>query len=321
MEISSEYGQHAGDDEIDIDIEFTTVSADEDYAIEDAEPNSGSEGFQPQPSPAVGNDDIMFDEDLNTYAMGDEDVILEDEDHGMEPEAAASISFAMGDSDYPVDEHAEPLQVSEDVDGDITWEEQELPKTSAGETDLLLGDSDQTFHNDVEGHEDGEQNVEENTESSKLPSEHRSGTTTPQNRSPHRADAHSPATSIPPTEPISSERISNHSSPKSERQSVPEVKEEPINFTAANATENFSTSPEVIVIYQAREYTLFSKSESEDPNSYFLSDVSILEKPLSDFFQVIRDVIEEDLGDEDELCVSVEDLGLEVEEVSFPNNF
>ncbi len=79
---------------------------------------------------------------------------------------------------------------------------------------------------------------------------------------------------------------------------------------------DFPISHDVIVVYRAVEYALFGTSGSDDPDSFFLSDVSITQKPLSDFFKAIREVIHEDLGDEDELCISVEDLGLETEEVS-----
>jgi hypothetical protein len=327
MEISSEHGHHGGDEDIDIDIDFTTAPADEDYNIEDAASNSGFDGLQPQSSSAVGHDDLMIDEDQNSYIMGDGDVVLDDGDYGMEAEAAAAaMSFAMGDSShFAVDEHSEPLPNPEApsfVEGEIMWDEQALPKSTVDDNDLL-DDSEQTFHQDVENLQHTNEHDTQENEESKPAFEHGSRATTPQNRTPpsgNPEEPRSPTTSIPGPAPISPEHLSNHTTPKSGFQAVSGDTNKPVNFLLANDSETFPAAPEVIVVYQSRGYTLFAKSESDDPDSFFLPDVSILEKPLGDFFTDIRDVIQEDLGDEDELCVSVEDLGLEIEEVSFPKS-
>jgi hypothetical protein len=80
--------------------------------------------------------------------------------------------------------------------------------------------------------------------------------------------------------------------------------------------DNYTTTgPEVIIAWQSNEYSLFPKSESDNPDSFFLSDLEIIERPLSEFLQSIRSVISEELQDEDELCMAVGDLGLEFEEV------
>lgn len=329
MEISPENGHDGGDEDIDIDIEFTTAAADEeDYAIEDATSNSGFDGLQPQPSPTVGNDDLMIDEDPNSFTMGDgdgdgaEDVVLNDHDHRMEPEAtAATISFAMGDSPHStVDEHADPLPDLE-AEGEIMWEEQVLPKPTLGDSDVLLDDSEQTFNQEeveIAEHVD-ENDPKENEESSKLPSEHGSYTTTPKNKTTPSGtpdEPRSPATSIPEPGPVSPKHKANYPTPKSGFQAVSGGTDEFTKPAFENGLEN-SSAPEIIVVYQSREYTLFAKSESDDPDSFFLSDISILAKPLSNFFTDIRDVIQDDLGDEDELCISVEDLALEIEEVRY----
>lgn len=75
-----------------------------------------------------------------------------------------------------------------------------------------------------------------------------------------------------------------------------------------------SALPHIIVSWDGKDYPLFSTSESDDPDSYFLSDTSILNKPLVKFLEAIRDVVHSDLSDEDELVLSIDDLGLEISE-------
>lgn len=83
------------------------------------------------------------------------------------------------------------------------------------------------------------------------------------------------------------------------------------------ATENaLVLPPEVVIVWRSAEYSLFPKSEFDDPDTFFLSDPSILEQPIGDLLQSIRDVIHAELEDEAELCLAVEDLALEIEEVS-----
>jgi hypothetical protein len=329
MEISSEYGHQGGDEEIDIDIDFGTAPADEDYAIEDAASHTGfADGLQPQASQAVGNDDLMIDEDNPSYPMDGEDLVLDDDDHKMEQEAA-SMSFAMGgdSSHFVADEDVETSQVPEipsSAEGGIMWDEPEFPKSTVHESDLH-GDSEQTLHQEEEygeqlEHEDesNEQDVEEPTT---FISEHASRTSTPQKGTSYSSTAQeprSPATSVPGAAAVSPEHITKDFVPISSPHSVTGGTNNTTNFVAANDVSSFTAAPEINVVYQSSEYTLFSKTETDDPDSFFLSDATILEKPLGEFFHAMRDVIQDDLGDEEELCMSVEDLGLELEEVCLP---
>ena len=85
--------------------------------------------------------------------------------------------------------------------------------------------------------------------------------------------------------------------------------------------ENFQdvfNIPEVLVNYLSHQYVLFATPELDDVNSYFLSDPAIMEQPLPEFFQAIREVIHEDLSDEDEVHLSIAVLGLKISEVSLP---
>ena len=63
MEISSEHGHNIRDEDIDIDIDFTTGHADEDYILEDVLPHETIDNdFLFEASPGAGQDDLMVDE-------------------------------------------------------------------------------------------------------------------------------------------------------------------------------------------------------------------------------------------------------------------
>ncbi|RDW84575.1 hypothetical protein BP6252_02165 [Coleophoma cylindrospora] len=84
----------------------------------------------------------------------------------------------------------------------------------------------------------------------------------------------------------------------------------------AGFVASIPAAQKVVVIYQTMEYALFSTSDSEDPDSFFLSDMSVCDKSIAELFAALREIIVEDLADEDELCMTIEDLSLEMDEVS-----
>ncbi|RKF60607.1 hypothetical protein OnM2_049058 [Erysiphe neolycopersici] len=86
-------------------------------------------------------------------------------------------------------------------------------------------------------------------------------------------------------------------------------------FRSETAGENSDLS-DVVVVYQQNEYLLFSTSEFEDPNTFFIKDRTIAQKPLCDFFLAIRNVIYEDLEYESELWLFFPEFDLQIEETS-----
>ncbi|RDW60007.1 hypothetical protein BP5796_11613 [Coleophoma crateriformis] len=84
----------------------------------------------------------------------------------------------------------------------------------------------------------------------------------------------------------------------------------------AGFVASIPAAQKVVVIYQTMEYALFSTSDSEDPDSFFLSDTSVCDKSIAELFAALREIIIEDLADEDELCMTIEDLSLEMDETS-----
>ncbi|KAI2780025.1 hypothetical protein F4815DRAFT_445576 [Daldinia loculata] len=89
------------------------------------------------------------------------------------------------------------------------------------------------------------------------------------------------------------------------------------------ATEAFVEHPfsvatrhEMYISYGNTDYRLFAKSEADDPNKYFLSDMAALELPLGQLLSSLRDVISDELSPLDELVMHVDGLGLEFSESS-----
>ncbi|KAI1761045.1 hypothetical protein GGR53DRAFT_469736 [Hypoxylon sp. FL1150] len=72
------------------------------------------------------------------------------------------------------------------------------------------------------------------------------------------------------------------------------------------------------VVYHDVVYRLFAESEDDDPNGYFLSDMSALQFTLGDFMSSLRSVIEEEVSPLDELVVLIDGIGIEVAESSKP---
>ncbi|KAH6624643.1 hypothetical protein B0J18DRAFT_184905 [Chaetomium sp. MPI-SDFR-AT-0129] len=79
--------------------------------------------------------------------------------------------------------------------------------------------------------------------------------------------------------------------------------------------ESVSEFPDVEVLYNQTSYSLFGSS-GDDPQSYFLSDASELDRPLSQFLSALRTVISEEMAPADELIVRFEPLDFEFGERS-----
>lgn len=76
----------------------------------------------------------------------------------------------------------------------------------------------------------------------------------------------------------------------------------------------------IMVMYQAGEHHLFNNG-SDDPDQYFVEDLALAGEPLSVMFRAIRDVLEADLTEDEELCISFREFGLELAEVCDDRNY
>jgi len=69
------------------------------------------------------------------------------------------------------------------------------------------------------------------------------------------------------------------------------------------------------VIYDDTEISLFPPSENDSSGTFFLQDDSLAHSSVRDLLQACREVLGETIGEEDELEISVTDLGLVINEV------
>ncbi|KAI0382738.1 hypothetical protein F5Y04DRAFT_42646 [Hypomontagnella monticulosa] len=79
---------------------------------------------------------------------------------------------------------------------------------------------------------------------------------------------------------------------------------------------SIATRHEMFITYGQTDYRLFAKSDHDDPNQYFLSDMSALELPLGEFLSSLREVIADEVSPLDELVMHVDGLGLEFSQSS-----
>ncbi len=75
-------------------------------------------------------------------------------------------------------------------------------------------------------------------------------------------------------------------------------------------SHSLSDAPDIEVLYNEECYSLFGTSD-DDPESYFLSDVQELDRPLSHFLTALRAVISDDLAPTDVVVLRFEPFDLE----------
>ena len=318
MEISSEHDHNGGDEDIDIDIDLTAGQVDEDYVLEDAISNTGLEDdLHHHQSSAIGDEDLMIDEGDEGYTVDNLSLIPDPENQNMDAESPTMSFAVVNDSNNQLGDD-EALDVSHYID------------EPGKEAENIWGSQEALDHVPFQSNEplqDPEGSL--NVESGNLPVELEK----PDLNSPRpdvlqeasqtsfltdpTPEASKHLKSPPATVPGTPDRESVIPIPNANAASVvPEDTEKASEIISEDASNEVFAGLDIIITYQNSEYTLFSTSESDDPDSYFLSDLSIAEQPLVDFFKAIRDVIHEDLTDEDELCLSFDQLMLELEEVS-----
>lgn len=319
MEISSENGQNMEQSDIDIDLDLTATNVDEDYVLEDATSNTDFENnYQSQPSPAA-YDDVMHDDDNQSFHMEDADLLGEGEEHITEQE---SMSFAIDGNTTHLDasgqgtEQRQLEQVDQAVvpsyDEEIAPNHDDLLSLEEGVTEATQEHETVHYHDEPQppNSEDLAQISATQGSSTSIPSGHDTATTA-------SAVPKSPSVSVP--EPrLNSPEIAHDQPEQNRNQNSPS----PDHSATDAATDNNDSTHglDVRVVYRGTEYNLIATSTFDDSDSYFFADARIIDVPLSTFFKSIREVIYEDLFDEQELCLSVESLGLEAEEVGdFPN--
>lgn len=331
MEISSEYGHNIRDEDIDIDIDLTTGHGDEDYILEDALPHQTvDEEFLFQASPIPGNDDLMVDEegDNETYHVNEiaPDLVPDKSNKNM-VEETGTITFMAANSPTTYQEHYEALdagriQAASVTETAVAGGHKDAPNGYTANNNLDL-----QSYGDLATHEDEDSTVTGNAaeiqaEAVKVPAFNiQSPPPSAHSRSPKSPQLSEHPTSPLNTLPKSADESQEHIVTRDQLDTVASHEyEEGLHSVpgVSYPTDGLQTLPvpEILVLYQETEYALFSTSELDDPDSFFLSDTSILNNPISDFLKAIRNVIHDDLANEDELCLSIGDMGIEVEETS-----
>jgi hypothetical protein len=291
MEIS--YDGHEGDDDIDINIDIEPGNHDEDFIIEDARSEAGT------------NDDVMLDEDNTSYNMEDADYVPEEElQDAIDTETVDVSELDMLRPDdneehtFPSNTVPSPLQ-SEERYTDIKHVDDTIISAQAAQAEELQPE-----------------------EVSKIVQEIAAQPTPSPEADVTVQRALSPQSNEKPQEV---ENINPQSPPLV----LEEKEQEQEHDEASNVDENgqkadvelISEERNITVGYQGSEYALVASSESDDPDSYFLKDPSVLKKPLSALFAVLRDILHDEIPTGDELVFTIDDLGLETCEVSNPSEY
>lgn len=303
-----DFAEHLGDDDIDIDIDLETGQNDEDYILEDVNSDAGNE------EAVISNDDVMIDDENVSYPMDDVDALQEEH---IEMEDADL-------SDIPATELNNP-GIDTSVEGDAPLYSTGLDEAS--ETVLDESHPHEVPLRDIEAEQiPGDQTLVEETE---FPGKRRvnaDSTLSPPSSPIQRdrgaqigADQH-----VPPSDPGykpsfnagRGDRDPTDSVAVSEIATVAGQTQDGLEVKSSKGDNIMLAAERVIVIYRDAEYALFSSSESDDPDTFFLKDGNLVNGSLADLLAGLREVIHGDLGSEDELCLAVEDLGIEISEVS-----
>jgi len=338
MEISSEHGYNPGDEDIDIDIDLTGAFVDEDHVLEDV--MSSDNDRNQRLTPPTSHDDLMVDDDDDNESTNmedagasvEEDRHIEEEtpNHNMDDRGQAMSFDAAEDVNIAFDDEDTDVQYHQGTE--TSWEYQEVPL----EQNSRLDEHPPEYKEVIEhGHEEQAQeqdyhaeleaavadqypdtvldNTTKNEASESPPPRRTSSLVSSQRLSPKpegsvKAPSETPAS---PSKAFSSDGI-NETDDKVDRHENDQV-EVKVNVEKA---EELTNVHKVKVIYQDVEYDLFSAPGSDDPESFFLSDLSVGKLPLASFFAAIRDIIREDISEDELLFITIEDLGLDFHEVS-----
>lgn len=303
-----DFAERVGDDDIDIDIDLETGQNDEDYILEDVNSDGGHE------EAVISNDDVMIDDENVSYPMDDVDA-LQEEHIEMEDADLFDIQ-ASGPTNPGTDttlrENAVLYRASLDNPSETVIDGLHSPEEPLRdiEAEQIPGDQPLIEETEFSGKRSG--HADSTLSPPASPAQHESHTQigTDQHASPSDPGYSHPFNAGPgsqdPTDPVVSSEIATVAGQTQDELEVKSGKSDSVMLAAEK----------VIVIYRDAEYGLFSSSESDDPDTFFLKDGNLVNGSLADLLAGLREVIHEDLGSEDELCLAVEDLGIEISEVS-----
>jgi Protein of unknown function (DUF2420) len=305
MEISSELGQYAGDDDIDIDFDLAAGQNDEDYILEDAKSDVGLDGnytIDAVSLQVAGNDDPMVDDEHPSYVMDDVDFIPEDNLYYQQTDIDVSGMVTSNLNVVSRNDLEDGVRMPERA-----WDRLQEPEAPPRDADEREGSTAHPITLEDKGQESQVPAVSPPTSPilDKVLAQEDSGQEAfPLIEEPEtdsNADYSKDHTSEVGNDPdVDDATIQRKDEPK-----MLSDHEEKGNIAAINVT----------VVYRDTEYALISSSETDDPDSFFLRDDTVTKMPLASFFNALRGVLIDDLAPEDELCLAFEELGLEIIEV------
>lgn len=319
MEISSELGQNNGGDDIDIDIDFVPEEPDhvyEDHILEDIKSDIDFEET---------NDDLMVDDDNASVPMDDVDLASEGDIQNdlSNQEAPAEMTDAV-----PVGSEVRDM-LGVDVTEDhlkieatgMTWDVtkgpdalvekiiEQVPKEPAVAEKVATKASEvPEVSKAAEIPEESE--VPETTEAKEVAQEQSFIEATSETGESTTNDKETASDVVD---------AQSHEIPEEHEEHEAEHREQAVVDGVVSKSDVLSFTPtNVTVLYQDTDYSLISTSEADDPDSFFLKDDALTRAPLQSFLDGLREVIFDELSPDDELCLAIDDLGIEICEVSFP---
>ncbi|KFY06689.1 hypothetical protein V492_07833 [Pseudogymnoascus sp. VKM F-4246] len=289
MEIS--YDGHDVDDDIDINIDIEPGNHDEDFIIEDARSDAGT------------NDDVMLDEDNASYNMEDADYVPEEELQDAIDTETIDVSEVEMLRPHETEQHTfpanavpSPLQ-SEDRYTNIRPVDDTISSTEAVQAEQLQPEEVSKIVEEVAAQPTPSPEADTTLQKASLPLS---------DEKPQEAENINPQS--PPQAP--EEQVQEHGEASEANESGEKV----------NVEQDLISEERAITVgYRGSEYALVASSESDDPDSYFLKDSSVLKEPLSALFATLRDILHDEIPTGDELVFTIDDLGLETCETSTAN--
>lgn len=324
MDVVSDYGNAANED-IDIDIDLSAEQQnieDEDTMIEDEPPYVDAE-----------TEDVMIEDDQESYQMDDvvdehyevdvDDVPIDDvpvtDDQILEDAASVEHTTAEepeGEVDNTSDigwEEPEPLQASQDNDVAAQPAVEEISEPTRDDEEPLSSTSVLgTSVHEVNEEAKLPQEVTETNESSLEPVG--ANTQASADKLSDEADQSATKELLLEDEGYSLQRTSEGDFLEShEAAAVAATADEEDQTAIGNDKVNAT------VAYHGVEYALISRVDGDDPDNYFFKDASLIRQSLTELFEGLRTVLQEEIADGDELRLSIPDLGVDFTEVShFP---
>ena len=292
MELSSEVDRLAGageDIDVDVDLDLASDRAgddDEDYIIEDARSELADD--RALMSEAV-NDDVMHDEDRPLSNMGDDNT-YHDEELGdvddLTQAPAANIPTEISNPSATDTALAAEIHVRPDSAQDIH------ESGVSTNTSYPASGGEAILETTIESHDPDSAVTKEAVDETDYEPEDPS---VPHPMAPIEQSLGSDSLRDPPP----------HSKPRN-----PDLQPDGED---SHAVANVHP---VVVGYEGSEVSLFPPSKDDSSETFFLQDESLAGASISELFAAIRGVLADSIGQDDELEMTLEELGLSLTEDS-----